>query len=266
MAKWTKSSIFAVITHVQSSYAKEMAKNLFKLLRIDENSIDNYGDVFIVYANKPCHLIEELGVASFRYDECEDTVLFLYPQDESVIEPINEIGKSGKAWEPDLSEFREGGLRFPDGRRVAYYHKSLVPFNKRALMVYLPLEVSYDQMTWNNLAGDKEWGDEWEFSLSEIRTPYGDFDIEGFIDVKQNGLVGIQLDVFGSLELSGLPGYAGEEEDVEIRAVAIVRQPYNAWLWLHMFDDHFNHVASFSGTEKEMDGFAHYVSKLKKGV
>ena len=56
-----------------------MAKNLFKLLRIDENNIDNYGDVFIIYANKPCHVMEELGVASFRYDECEDTVLFLYP-------------------------------------------------------------------------------------------------------------------------------------------------------------------------------------------
>ena len=243
-----------------------MAKNLFKLLKINMNNIDNYGDVFIVYANKPCNVMEGLGMASFRYDECEDTVLFIYPQDESIIEPINEIGMSGKAWEPDLKEFREGGLNFPDGRKVAYYHKSLVPIGKRAEMVYLPMEVSFDQMTWNNLAEDKEWGEEWEFSLSQIRAPYGEFDIDGFMEVNQNGLVGIQMDVFGFLDICELPGYTGDEEDVLIRTIAVVRQPYNARLWLHLFDRNQNHVASFSGTEKEMDAFAHYISKLKKNA
>ena len=122
-----------------------------------------------------------------RYNECEDTELFIYPQDESYIEPLNRIWNSGKVWEPDMSEFRNSGLHSSDGRNVVHYHNSLVPINERVEMTYRPDEVSFDQLSWHKLGEGEEWGAEWEFSLAEIRTPYGDFDIEGFMEVEQNG-------------------------------------------------------------------------------
>lgn len=46
-------------------------------------------------------------------------------------------------------------------------------------------------------------------------------------------------------------------------AVAIMRRPYNAWLWLYMFDKNLQPIASFCGHE-DLDGFAKYVSALKE--
>ena len=243
-----------------------MPKYLYKILKINYNTLDTFGDVFVVYANKAYHVIEEFGMASFRYNECEDTELFIYPQDESYIEPLNRIWNSGKVWEPDMSEFRNSGLHSPDGRKVVHYHNSLVPINERVEMTYRPDEVSFDQLSWHKLGEGEEWGEEWEFSLAEIRTPYGDFDVEGFMEVEQNGQVGIQVDVYGYLNISELPGYDGNEEDVLIQTIAIVRQPHNVWLWMHLFDENNQYVASFSGTEKDImaNELSHYVEKLNK--
>ena len=243
-----------------------MAKNLYKILKIDYNTIDNYGDVFIVYANKAVHYLKDLEIVAFTYHECEDTELFIYPQDMSVIRPIDNICKSGKLWEPDMNEFRSGGLHFPSGRKAAHYHNSLIPINKRVEMTYLQYVVSFDQISWHNLDEGEEWGKEWEFSLTEIRTPYGDFVIEGFMDVEQNGQVGIQVDVYGYLYISEIPGYDGDEAYVFIKTIAIVRHPQNVWLRMHLFDENDQYVVSFSGTEDDIldNELSHYVEKLKK--
>ena len=241
-----------------------MARKLYKILKINYNTLETYGDVFVVYANKANFVNEELGMVSFSYCEGIDTEYFIYPQDMSVIRPIDNIGKSGKPWEPNMSDFRDGGLHFPEGRKIAHYHNSLVPINKKTEMTFLPDKVSYDQSTWHILREDDENDEEWEFSLVEIRTPYGCFDIESFIEVEQNGLVGIQADVTGYLELNELPGYDGDKEYAFIQAIAIVRQPQNIWLWLHFFDENHLYVASFCGVEKDImaNEFSRYYAKM----
>lgn len=100
----------------------------------------------------------------------------------------------------------------------------------------------------------------WEITPNYIKTGNGALNIEDWIEVEQNGLVGIQLVTNGELDVYK---YADLEIiPIEIKTVAIMKKPYNVWLWMYMFDEFGRQIATFCGHE-ELDGFAEYIQQLK---
>ena len=235
--------------------------------RIDYNTIEGYGDVFLVFANKQeVYKQSKVKITSFRYGECEDTEVFIYPQNMSVISPIVAILESGKPWEPFFEDFERGGLRFPNGRRVAYYHDSLVPVDEIIEFIYRPFAVSSDQITWHCIRKDKKPSAKWEFTLVSIKTPYGYFEIDNYADVEQNGMAGIKMDVYGIADLSKFSRYReNKDECIFIHQIVIVKKLESFGLYIRLY--HNNQlVISFTGKDDEIMAyqFYKYVNKLKK--
>ena len=77
--------------------------------------------------------------------------------------------------------------------------------------------------------------------------------------VNQGPLVGVQFDVKGKLDLSSI---ANAPNYINIKTVAIMRQPQNAWLWVYMFDTEDNNIINFCGHD-EINGFMYYIQELE---
>lgn len=103
----------------------------------------------------------------------------------------------------------------------------------------------------------------WQLSQSSIQTPYGTLKIEDVIFVNQNGMVGVQLSVSGRFKFDTFSCSTGCEPTVDLGTVAIMRQPYNVWLWMYMFDKNNCPVANICGHD-DLDGFSKFVSSLKR--
>ena len=238
-----------------------MDKKPYKILKINYNTLSNYGDVFVVYANPPIEDLLEVGITSFSYSEDENTEVFIYPQDMSIINPIDSIGKSGRPWYPEPSEFRDGGLTFDRGRKIAHYHESLYAedASSEAIINYAIRKIQF-RGEWITLEDEQK--EHWEFSIDEIRTPHGDLDIIGFMEVEQNGLVGVQLETDGYLDFSDFDdGYDGY-----VQTVAVMRQPNNVWLWLYLFDDNHQPIATICGSEEDImaNELSQFIIQLRK--
>jgi len=128
-------------------------------------------------------------------------------------------------------------------------------------MRYQVQQISYDYSTFQDI---KECT--WEFTSSEILTDKGSLDILDFQEVEQNGQVGVQMSVDGWLDLGEYCPSSPISESVNVRTLAIMRQPHNVWLWVYMFDEEDQPVAAFCGTEgfEEANSFAKYVHELKR--
>lgn len=225
----------------------------YKILKINYNTLDTQGDVYIVYANRatPNPVLD--GYYMVSETESRDTELFIYPQHDDLIRPLDAIGRSGSLWDPNMDEFREGGLTLMDNvRHTAYYHETL--FNDEdenqspAIIHYKAEEISFNNRDWIKYDEPQDW----DFAIDEIRTPYGTLSVEGYMEVEQNGLVGVQLETYGYIYLSDIPQYPGDDDDVFVKTVAVMRQPNNVWLWLYLFDDHHNPIASICGLEGDV--------------
>ena len=106
----------------------------------------------------------------------------------------------------------------------------------------------------------------WDFTMSEIHTDKGSLDVLGVQKVEQNGQVGVQMSVNGWLDLGEYSPSSPINESVNVKTLAIMRQPHNVWLWVYMFDDDDQPVAAFCGTDgfDESNSFAKYVNELKR--
>ena len=128
-------------------------------------------------------------------------------------------------------------------------------------MKYQVQQISYDYRTFLDI---KECT--WDFTTSEIHTDKGSLDILGFQEVEQNGQVGVQMSVNGWLDLGEYSPSSHINESINVRTLAIMRQPQNVWLWVYMFDDDDRPVTAFCGTDgfEETNSFAKYVKELKR--
>ena len=113
-------------------------------------------------------------------------------------------------------------------------------------MKYQVQQISYDYCTFQDIEECT-----WDFTMSEIHTDKGSLDVLGFQEVEQNGQVGVQMSVNGWLDLGEYSPSSPINESVNVKTLAILRQPHNVWLWVYMFDDDDQPVAAFCGT----DGF-----------
>lgn len=127
-------------------------------------------------------------------------------------------------------------------------------------MKYQVQQISYNFCTFQDIEECT-----WDFNSSEIYTDTGYLDILGFMEVEQNGQVGVQMNVNGLLDL-GRYSDSSTINTVHITTLAVMRQPHNIWLWVYMFDDSNQPVAAFCGTEgiDKNNGFAKYVMELKR--
>jgi hypothetical protein len=128
-------------------------------------------------------------------------------------------------------------------------------------MKYNVQQISYDYRTFQDIEECS-----WDFTISEIHTDKGLLDILGFQEVEQNGQVGIQMNVDGWLDIDEYLPLSPISGPVNIRTLAIMRQPHNVWLWVYMFNENDQPVAAFCGTEgfDETNSFAKYVKELKR--
>ena len=128
-------------------------------------------------------------------------------------------------------------------------------------MKYQVQQISYDYCTFQDIEECT-----WDFTTSEIHTDKGSLDVLGFQEVEQNGQVGVQMSVNGWLDLGEYSPSSPINESVNVKTLAIMRQPHNVWLWVYMFDDDDQPVAAFCGTDgfDESNSFAKYVNELKR--
>lgn len=81
--------------------------------------------------------------------------------------------------------------------------------------------------------------------------------------MEQGSLVGIQFTVEGTLNLCDFSYSNGDEGVANIKTFAIMRQPNNVWVWCYAFDIYNQPCVYFCGHD-DLDGLAHYCSKLKE--
>lgn len=111
-----------------------------------------------------------------------------------------------------------------------------------------------------------EWDDDredWTIGDSEIVTPHGTLEILDAIFVEEGPLVGVQFSVSGWLNLDEFECWDGDEGEVYVGTLALMRQPHNAWLWAYLFDEGNNPVANFCGHD-DLDGLANFIPFLKR--
>lgn len=142
-----------------------------------------------------------------------------------------------------------------------YRAKTISRYIKQQKMKYQVLQISFDYRTFQDIEKCI-----WNFTTSEIRTDKGILTIIGTQEVEQNGQVGIQMSVNGWLDLGEYCPSSSMSKSVNVRTVAVMRQPRNVWLWVYMFDDAGQPIAVFCGTDSfdENTGFAKYVNELKR--
>lgn len=99
----------------------------------------------------------------------------------------------------------------------------------------------------------------WIIGNKKIITPHGTLKISNYKMVEQNGMVGIQFSVRGSLDFSSMRNGRA----LDIRTIAFLRQPHNAWLWGYAFDKVGYPISNFCGND-DLDGLMHFVSALEK--
>ena len=92
-----------------------------------------------------------------------------------------------------------------------------------------------------------------------IQTPNCNLLPKSFIFVDNGVHVGIQFEISGMFNL-GAYGY--QADYVDVKHIAIVRQPYNAWLWAYLIDNDGVNIATFCGYD-DLDGLAHFIADMK---
>lgn len=103
----------------------------------------------------------------------------------------------------------------------------------------------------------------WTINDKYIVTKHGILTIKDVIYVDKGSLVGIQLSVDGELKLNNFTCSTGNEVNVNIGTIALMRQPHNAWLWGYAFDIYDSPIVNFCGHD-ELDGFTNFIQQLKR--
>lgn len=128
-------------------------------------------------------------------------------------------------------------------------------------MKYVVKEVSFEC---NDSLGF-ELNEVWEFSECSISTPHGIMKIGDCMRVDDGQFVGLELYPWMStLRLDGYDGYNRNDAMPSIKVVAFVRHPHNVWLWVYMFNEAGENIATFCGLEENLDDFSNYVRRLER--
>jgi hypothetical protein len=240
----------------------------YKILEIRRGSHGKFGEVAIIKANPI--ITNQFGMKSHIshiYDKTED---FLYLPESPELEEVIAIAQAGRIWSPDKLDFNAERVKDRvTGRTLTIYcHDNLYEYDEEdeededvedeendCTMTYHCREYSVNSGGFKHLSSEGSWN----FDDKFISTPYGCLHLESFMKVNQGPLVGVQFETYGILDLSSLDSSL---DLVNIKTVAVMRQPHNVWLWVYMFDDEDNNIINFCGND-DIDGFKEYIDKLE---
>ena len=240
----------------------------YKILEIRSGSHGKFGEVAIIKANPI--MTNQFGMKSHISHICDKTEDFLYLPDSPELEEVIAIAQAGGIWRPDKFDFdTERVKERTTGRTLTIYcHDNLYGDDEweeeeedvedkgnRCTMIYHCCDYSVNSGEFKHLPSKENW----KFDDKFISTPYGCLHLESYMQANQGPLVGFQFDTYGILDLST---FDSSLDSVEIKTVAVMRQPHNVWLWVYMFDDEDNNIINFCGYD-DSDGFKEYIEQLQ---
>ena len=234
----------------------------YKILDIRDGSHGKFGSVIMVKANPI--ITNAMGMKYHTSHMCSETDSFLFPCDSSEIDEVLAIARSGRLWCPDEDDYTIERIKDrATGKSMQFYcHDSLYDYDGDSddmddfcSMTYHCREYSINHGEFIDLPNEQDW----DFDNESISTPYGVLYLKSFMEVNQGPLSGVQFSVYGELDFSSLDNAL---DSVNIETVAVMRQPYNVWLWIYMFDEDGNNIINFCGND-DLDGFMEYMTALK---
>ena len=234
----------------------------YLIMNISGGYDSQIGDIIVVKANP---VTENMGFTYVNDMIGRETETFHLPKKEEVFRPIIRLAQNQQIWCPDDFEYKECELLDEDNGKMikVYRHVSITRLIQNKELLHEQIEYHATEISFNNSDFEKFEEEIWELSASCLMCKHGLLDFESFMEVKQGGLIGIQIETDGYFDFSEFPN--GMDEEVYIKTIAIMRQPYNAWLWIYMFDEDHNPVAQICGFD-ELDGFAKIVKNMKAQV
>lgn len=227
----------------------------YKILNINGGEDSRFGEIVYVEANP----IEQNSYSEFFISHYyEKTQYFFYPNNESLIDELVSIAQSG-LWQPNMNDFKIEMMNFKGSRRQIFRHISFFEDVSKFMKYYVD-EVTFNNRDFTNLGYASEV---WYFGTQNIITPHGNIQILDIMFVDQGEMLGVQFSTVGTLQFYEIKGCPTNIKSTCINTVAVMRKPHNAWLWLYMFDNGGNPIASFCGHD-DLDGFARYDELLKQ--
>lgn len=249
-----------------------MFKDFF-ILDIKGGTHNKYGNIAMIYAN-PIMETETPRVGTVRSvidHYCNDTETFIIPEDDRLIQPIiTQAQLNQGVWQADLNDFVDE-ITFNEtfNKRVKAHlyrrfciMKSVACNNSNNFtMPYHLKEVDFNAIgNFRSLGENQE--EIWTIGDNSIETPHGTLKILDAIFVDDGPLVGVQFSVDGYLRMNDFSCSNGNENTLHISTFAILRKPYNAWLWVYAFDEDDQPIVNFCGFDN-LDGLANFKLLLK---
>lgn len=226
----------------------------YYIMDIGDGEDSKYGTILMVKANPVT--TNSLGFKTVRETRGEHTEMFHFPLSKHYIDFLVQIAQNQLIWRPNQDDFKDERVRDENNDRIITVHRHIDLLETqqltKATMKYHTKEITFNNSVFSILE------ETWEFSEEGINTPHGFISFNSFMEVNQNGMNGLQFDTDGILYFDGIKNCPFE--DVFISAIAVMRQPYNVWLWLYLIDEDGETIASICGYD---NGYPQYVAKLK---
>lgn len=233
-----------------------MEKEYF-IMDIGDGQDSKYGKILIVKANPV--VTNSFGFRHVSEMRGEHTEMFHFPLSNLYIDQLVQIAQNQQIWHPEQDDFVDSRVRDENTNRVITVHRHIDLVNTLELtkpkMTYHVKEITFNNSDFSKLEAT------WNFTEDGIETPHGFISFSSFMKVSQSGMNGLQFDTEGVLYFEDIDNCP--IEDAYISTVAVMRQPYNAWLWIYLIDADGQTIASICGYD-DLDGFSKYVSALSK--
>jgi len=229
----------------------------YLIMDIVDGQDSKYGKILIVKANPVT--TNSLGLRYASDIRGTHTELFHLPLSKRYIDPLVQIAQNQQIWSPNENDYKDERVRDERNNRIltVHRHKDLI----NAFQLSKPkMKYHVKEITFNNSDFSK-LEETWDFSENGIDTPHGSISFNSFMEVSQSGMNGLQFDTDGILYFDDIDNCP--LEDAYISTVAVMRQPFNAWLWLYLINEDGVTIASICGHD-DLGGFSKYVANLRK--
>lgn len=194
------------------------------------------------------------GSVSFISHECDETLTFIVPV--SRVNELVAIAQTNDVWKPSKFDYIKQTI-LQNGQHKKWIYRHIDCYGLKPVLKFYA-----NQVTFNNADFQDFEEEHWTFEKVGVLTPHGNIMFDDLMFVDNGQMIGIQFATHGLFKFNELEVDNNSAGAANVKTLAIMRQPYNAWLWIYMFDSNDNPIASFCGHD-DLDGFAKYINRLK---
>lgn len=233
----------------------------YLIMDIGDGQDSKYGKILMVKANPV--ITDSMGIKTVMETRGKHTEMFHFPLLDRHIDPLVQIAKEQQLWSPKQEDYIDERLREENTNQVITVHRHIdllyAMCCSDAAMIYHVKEVTFNNSDFSEVL------ETWIFSEHGIYTPHGYISFKSFMEVNQNGMNGVEFSVKGVLNFNVNKYVECPFGEINLSAVAVMRQTGNVWLWIYLIDEIGETVAALCGYENlfHMDSFSKFVSKLK---